>query len=109
MVTVNNHYKMSLYGCMFAAMSYLLGKREAQPQMPKNLPWKPCMHPGHSRGALDKSLAQVTHYLDKIHASPSEPITPYRRASLPMLHPSRDAKRWAPEDIPFLAGEQVNP
>ena len=103
MVAMDNHYKMSLYVCMFAALSCLLGKREARPRMPKNSAWNPSIQPTHSSGALDESWGQVAHYLDEIHPSPSKPTASERRLSPPMLHPPRDTEIPAPEDIPFLA------
>ena len=74
MVAIDNHSKMSLYGCMFAALSCLLGRREARPQMSKNSAWNPSIQPTHSPRALDESWRQVAHYLDEIHPSPSEPL-----------------------------------
>ena len=103
MVAMDNHYKMSLYGCMFAALSCLLGKGEARPQMPKDSAWNPSIQPTHSPGALDESWRQVAHYLDEMHPSPSEPTALVRRPSPPKLHPPRDTARPAPENIPFLA------
>ena len=71
MVAMDNHYNMSLYACMFAALSCPLGKREARPRMPKNSAWNPSIRPTHSPGALDASWGQVAHYLDETHPSPS--------------------------------------
>ena len=103
MVAMDNHYKMSLCVCMFAALSCLLGKREARQRMPKNSAWNPSILPTHSPGALDESWGQVAHYLDEIHPSPSKPTASDRRPSPPMLPPPRDTEIPAPEDIPFLA------
>ena len=89
MVTVDHHYKNSPYWYMFVALCCLLGKRQAQPQMPKHSAWKPSIQPAHTPGALRESLGQVTHYLDEIHRSPSEPNTPRRRPSQPGLHDPR--------------------
>ena len=63
-IAMDNHQKMSLYGCMFAALSCLLGKCEAQLQMPKHSDRNPSMQQTHSLGALNESWGQVAHYFD---------------------------------------------
>ena len=103
MVAVDNHYNMSLYGCMFAGLSCLLGKREARPHMQKDSAWNPSKQPTHSPRALDEAWGQVAHYSDEIHPALSEPTAPDMPPSLPMLHPPWNTARLAPEDIPFLA------
>ena len=67
MVTVDNHYQMSLYGCMFVAL-LILGKRQARPQMPKNSGCNSAIQPTRSPGALDESWGQAAHCLMKFTA-----------------------------------------